>query len=222
MNEWKNERNEKWSSLFLTHSVYTPTTDSQDTSTWFTKLKLLCNTIPSSLQSTRSSDSRKLCLLVLAQRSRPTSSLVLSRLMITVSSPECYTYLPRVPDTERPWIGFNSWRLYSATEIHLTHQIQELISGLGSRTLRPVNILSLSDFSDNIKNGISCSDWPYNLTGIIERIVGKLSKSNLLRKIKQETTCIYVRTKANYRNETVANILSIISHNQSINQSEED
>jgi len=43
--------------------------------------------------------------------------------------------------------------------------------------------LVLVDFTNNIKNGISCSDWPYNLTGIT---------SKLNRKIKQETICMYV------------------------------
>jgi len=32
---------------------------------------------------------------------------------------------------------------------------QELISRLDSRTLRPINVLGLSVFSNNIKNGIS-------------------------------------------------------------------
>jgi len=52
-----------------------------------------------------------------------------------------------------------------------TNQKQELISRLDSRTLRPVNILGLLVFSNNIKNGISdiryikrrIMAWPWNL-----------------------------------------------------------
>ena len=43
---------------------------------------------------------------------------------------------------------------------------KQLISRLDSRTLRTVNVLGLSYSS--IKKLISCSDWSYNVTGIIE------------------------------------------------------
>ena len=65
-------------------------------------------------------------------------------------------FIQRVRDSRRPdrRISYKNVALLNNCAMQ-SAMIQELISTVDSRTLRPVNVLGLLIFSNNIKNGIN-------------------------------------------------------------------